>query len=194
MLLRPLSGALVLGVLGVLAGCASNAVSERPATAVASHFAPPFEQQGNTYYLDLPPEAAVTAIRLAGTPERLFPHLAAVYEELGIPLATIQSQAYLLGNPRFRVRQRIGELRLSRIVDCGRSIIGASADTRPVTLSVLTQLKTAGADSVAVETTLYGIMQVSEGVESNPLNCSSRGGLEAEIVQKLSKRLAGVGA
>jgi hypothetical protein len=172
--------------LGVLAGCASGGAPERRASSTASPAAPPFSQQGNAYYIDLPPEPAVNSTRVAGTPERLFPRLAAVYEELGIPLATVQPRTYVLGNPQFRTRQRVGEMRMSSIVDCGKSIIGVSADTRPVTLSVHTQLKADGADNVVVETTLYGTAQVSEGVDSPPLNCSSRGALERHIAERLA--------
>jgi hypothetical protein len=171
--------------LGVLSGCASGAAPERRASATASPTAPPFSQQGNAYYIDLPPEPAVSSTRVAGTPERLFPLLGAVYEELGIPVATVQPRTYLLGNPQFRARQRVGEIRMSSIVDCGKSIVGVSEDTRPVTLSVHTQLKAAGRDSVVVETTLFGTAQVSEGVDSTPLNCSSRGGLEQHIAKRL---------
>lgn len=180
---RPIPLALMLGVL---AGCASGAAPERRASATASPTAPPFTLQGNAYYIDLPPEPSVSSVRVAGTPERLFPLLAAVYEELGIPVATVQPRSYLLGNPQFRARQRVGGMRMSSIVDCGKSIVGVSADTRPVTLSVHTQLKAAGADSVVVETTLYGTAQVSEGVDTNPLNCSSRGGLEQHIAERLA--------
>lgn len=180
MMRRPI---LALSVL--LAGCAS-AGSRDP---VQAYREPRAEQRGDSYFIDLPAEMRAISFRIPGTPQRVFPLVAQVYQDLGIPLETIETAAFRLGNTRFRTRRQVGKLPMSTVVDCGGGIAGSRSDTYFVTLNVLTQLKAAGADSVSVETTLHGIGQTADGTSTNAINCPSRGALERYIADQVKAQL-----
>jgi hypothetical protein len=176
-------------IFALCALLASGCASAWSGDPVQSAREPRAEQRGDSYYIDLPAEMRAVSFRIPGTPQRLFPLVAQVYQDLGIPLETIETAAYRLGNTRFRTRRQVGKLPMSTVVDCGGGISGARSDTYFVTLNVLTQLKAAGADSVAVETTLHGMGQAADGTSTNAVNCPSRGALERYIADQVKAQL-----
>jgi len=176
-------------VLASVAACASDPV---PVTVTpASGFPPRAERIGDTFYINLPVDTEPFTSEVPGTPDRIFPLVAEVYEELGIPIQTFHAEAYILGNARFTARRRVGPIALERIVDCGLGITGVNAASRPVTLHVVTQLKPLDSGLVRVETTVYGVSRPADGTSTNSTACSSRNGLEEYIANGIRKRAEG---
>ncbi len=183
MSLRPL---LILVSVGLLAGCSSNAVHSPGAVATGPRRA---QQHESSFYLDLPAEPGLHSTRLAGTPQLLYPLVAAAYDALGIPIETIQSSTYLLGNEAFRAGLRVGGIAVSSVVACGAAVSGVGAESNVITLSLTTQLRPLGADSALLSTSLAGTARTMKGVNSNPVRCTTRGALEERIAEEVQKRL-----
>lgn len=176
---------LLIIVLVVAVGCASGGGSEPWAGRSGASDPVSLEQFDGALYVNTPSTGTIMAIELPGTPREIFPHVAKVYEELGIPVETIRAAEYVLGNNRFEVRQRIGELRLSQIVDCSSGITGAHSDSYNVTLTVMTRLRQVD-DGVVAETLVQGIgRKLTSG--SDPVQCRSRGSLEQAISEALQR-------
>jgi len=112
------------------------------------------------------------------------------YDSLKIPLTTLDPKTHHIGNEGMKIRQRLGNVLLSKYIDCGQAQIGPSADSYDVYLNVTTTLNArSGAET-----------EISTIVESaaKPLNfgqdytrCTSKGTIEnaisAIVAAKLTK-------
>lgn len=128
---------------------------------------------------------------VAGSPEQLWPALVAVYQEMEIPIATLDSVRHLIGNRGAAVRRTLAGAPLSRYLDCGRNAVNSpNADLHPVNLRIFSLLKPMGDGSTQLQTLI-------EGSAKNPVNndpavqCSSTGRLEGRIAEELRKRAGG---
>lgn len=176
--MRSLSlGSMLLAVL--LSACGSNygAVSSTPAELKPRRAS----TDGNSYLIDLPAESGIHTTELLGTPQEVFPLVAKVYDELGIPIEMLQTSSFILGNNSFRARRQIGKIPMARIVDCGASATGARANSDVIIFNLKTQIREVGPNSVVVETSLSATAQSVEGASTNTVGCSSRGELEKRI-------------
>lgn len=171
----------------ILAGCTSSPESSTLSTY--SQTPNRVERRGDSYYIHLSPETRAVSTTLPGVPRQMFPRVAEVYEELEIPIETIHTTRFLLGNERLRVSRSIGGISLSKVVDCGSTLTGSRADTYRLTMSILTQLYPAGPDSTRVETIIKATGQTSEGASTNAVSCMSTGNLERTIIERLLDRV-----
>ena len=116
--------------------------------------------------------------------------LAEVYDRLGIPVAQSDPGQREFGHPGFRAR-RIEGKRLSRYLNCGRSISGPLADQYSVTLSVLTRLTEAEGGTMVV-TTVVGAAKSRETSSGGAVPCRSQAGkLEVRLVELIVEVLEG---
>jgi hypothetical protein len=174
-------------VVGLLSGCASG---QTQTDASQKGLQPRrIAERGDSFQVDLPPEGGVHATQIRGTPQEIFPHLILVYEELGIPVETIESAAYLLGNAAFRARRQIAQIPMGRIVDCGFSVTGARANTDMITFDLKTQIRATGPNNVVVETIFTAIARSTGGSSGAPMNCTSQGALERRIASGVQDRI-----
>ena len=116
--------------------------------------------------------------------------LAEVYDRMGIPVARSDRGRSEFGHPGYRAR-RIEGKRLSRYLNCGRSISGPLADQYSVTLSVLTSL-TAAEGGTMVVTTVDGAAKSRETSSGGAVPCRSQAGkLELRLVELIVEVLEG---
>lgn len=116
--------------------------------------------------------------------------LPSVYEELQIPVGTLEQDARRVGNREFNVSRRLGGEALARYVDCG---LGAGAtplaNTSRLTLSIVTTLYPTG-DSTQVRTEITGSGRPFDATGGDRVRCTTTGQLEARIVSMLQSRTA----
>lgn len=173
---------------GFFSGC-GTATPDLTSRSSESLRPPRVEYRGGSYLIDLPPEGEIRAIRLPGTPQSIFSRVAEVYEELGIPVEILNTRNFLIGNANHRVRRRIGELSMSRIVDCGVTISGSRASRDMIVMDLRTQVTPVSETEVSVETLLIATARSTDGASTNEVNCSSLGRLERYIVEGVIRRL-----
>lgn len=176
----------ILAVSLLMSGCASGTVQSPGSMATGPRNVNKFD---TSVYVDLPAEPGLHTTAFKGTAASLYPILGEVYDELGIPIETIQTSTFLVGNESYRAGSRVAGDPISRIVSCGASIAGIGAESSVITLSVTTQLRPVGADSVLLATSLAGTAQTLKGVNSNPIPCTTRGALEVRIAEEFQKRI-----
>jgi hypothetical protein len=132
----------------------------------------------------------MTAHTVGGTADAVWSALPAVYEELQIPVRTMERDAYRLGNRELQVSRRLAGVALAQYIDCG---LGAGstplANTSRVTLSILTRLQQVG-DSTQVLSELTGTGRPFDATGGDRVRCTTTGRLEARIVSLLRTRLA----
>lgn len=149
-------------------------------------------QDGGTntsYDFVLTSSDGVISQTLASSSARAWSPLLEAYQEMGLPITSMEPEKGLVASQSGAARGRkVAGKALSRYLDCGRTGAGApAAASYPVSLSVVTVLAPLGEGSVAVRTAVTGRAQ--DPVHNNPASsCSSTGRLEAEIADRLRER------
>jgi len=146
--------------------------------------------QGGKFDIELVREETRWTGRVDGSPEAVWKHLPAVYEELGIgsrDLSIFNTVGHQIGVNNRRM-SRLGDRRMSEILDCGPSLLSDKADRGQTRVSLTTWLE-AREDGTAVHTRLQATSR-DGGTSATPALCTSRGVLEREIMNRLLLRLA----
>jgi hypothetical protein len=115
--------------------------------------------------------------------DRVWAVMRAVYDSLGIPVASFDASTKTIGNTGLRLKRRLGEVALSKYINCGSTQGFPSADTYEVFLSVTTSVRPAasGPQATQISTTVDGQARPIT-FSGEPVRCSSLTTLEARIV------------
>lgn len=113
----------------------------------------------------------------------------AVYQSLKIPLTTVDQASHTIGNEGMKVLKKLGDVSLSKYIDCGNSQIGPNAESYDVHLSIVSQL-TANANGTTKLTTNLVASARPLAYAQEYSHCSSKGVLEAKIIDELNAALA----
>jgi len=117
----------------------------------------------------------------------IWPHLPAIFDELGVEVTEVKEQQRIIGNPRFKPGRIEGE-RLSTYLECGRDHGGPYADQHEVWVTFMVQLLRDPSGGTRVATLLNGFAR-PRNVSGNDLPCTSKLVLEARLVELINARL-----
>lgn len=115
---------------------------------------------------------------------RIWEALPAVYDSLGLPITDRNVQARTIGTSSLKLRRRLGNVPLSRYLDCGDTQGSPSADSYDVLLTVTTRLAPSG-DSTAVVTRVEALARPTF-VSGEYVNCGSTRALEKRFFDLLT--------
>jgi hypothetical protein len=134
--------------------------------------------------------AGATSAHAVGAPiQDAWAALPRVYEDLGIPLTTIDTRARRIGNQQFAVSRRLAGTALAHYLECGLGPGSVPhANTARITLSVLTTLQVAG-DSTEVRSEVSGFGRLVDSPGNEQVRCTTTGFLEARIAGMLRERV-----
>ncbi len=118
---------------------------------------------------------------------RIWDALPAVYDSLGLPITDRNVQARTIGTSSLKLRRRLGNVPLSRYLDCGNTQGSPSADSYDVLLTVTTRLAPS-ADSTAVITRVEALARPTF-VSGEYVNCGSTRALEKRFFDLLSAQV-----
>jgi hypothetical protein len=118
---------------------------------------------------------------------RIWNALPAVYDSLGLPITDRDAEARSMGTTSFKIRRRLGNVPLSRYLECGDTQGLPSADSYDVLLTVSTRLAPAG-DSTAVVTRVDALARPTF-VSGEYVNCGSTRALEKRFFDILAAEL-----
>jgi len=122
--------------------------------------------------------------------ERVWAVMRTVYDSLGIPVAAFDPASKTIGNNSLRLKRRLGEVALSKYINCGSTQGFPSADTYEVFLSITTSIRpdASGPQATQISTTVDGQARPIT-FSGEPVRCSSLTTLEARIVEVANKLL-----
>jgi len=117
--------------------------------------------------------------------------LPSVYQELNIPLTSINQEARLLGTTETAVRGDLGDQPASRYFKCGRTMTGEIAEQYQLVVTALTQVQEVeGADEKARIVTLVDAFANPRGAASGSVRCSSTHRLEGQIAERIREMVS----
>ncbi|MEX2153842.1 MAG: hypothetical protein WD825_10930 [Gemmatimonadaceae bacterium] len=123
--------------------------------------------------------------------DRVWEVLPAVYSALEIPIAQVDPDESVIGNPGLKLYRRLAKVPLMRYLDCGTTQIGPNADSYEVMLTVLTKVQRARPDTTTTTVgTIVEAMARPVAYKGEYVRCTSKGALEARLVEVLKVHLA----
>ena len=134
------------------------------------------------------PSSGTGSYSVSAAIDQVWRVLPAAFDSLAIPVTQVDPLKRIIGNPGFKLRQRLGKVSLSRFIECGTTQIGPNADSYDVYLTVLLQLQPGPAGTTSVLTTFEALSRpVSFSQEYS--RCSSRGSLETRLLDAVKAQL-----
>jgi hypothetical protein len=121
------------------------------------------------------------------SPEAIWRLLPAVYADVGLPAPALDEESLTVAVQDHVMMRRIGDERMSRLIDCGRDMSGDHADSHRIRLNVRTWV-TGAAPATDVHTRVEATATSVEG-RPGSITCTTRGRLEQNIAEALRTRL-----
>lgn len=159
----------------VLIACASPAT---PRTRTPEGVSVRVEGNRTALSVNAVPVAGVSLVG-AGI-EKAWQVLPAVYDSLPIARTIFDPATHTIGTEGLQIRRRLGNVRLSKYLDCGVAQQGSSADSYDVNLTVTTQL-TAEPTGATKVTTTVSAMAKPMMLSGEYSRCSSTGEIELRV-------------
>ncbi len=156
--------------------------------ACSSSGAPQSRPQQMVENRDIRNQGQTVTNRVPGSPGEVWPALRAVYDELSLEVTASDPGIGVLAARQNRMRN-LGGVRNSHWVDCGHDLTGPVADKSFITFDVVSQLTGASPTATELVVQLQARGRRRDNA-SGELICSSEGALEAEIHERLARRLA----
>jgi hypothetical protein len=149
------------------------------------------EQRDGTYTVALAPDRSNAEAVLPAGVDAVFPLVADAYQEIGISIETLDTTRRIIGNPRFRARQRLAGMPMETVVRCGDGPTGPHARSFLITFDIHTQVMPSGAGKSMMRTMVSATGRSIEGATTHEITCASTGALEQRILEIVSRRLGG---
>jgi hypothetical protein len=128
-------------------------------------------------------------VELSTAADAVWRIMPSIYDSLGITVNTMDQARKSIGNSGYKIRQRLGKVRLSTYIDCGQTQIDANADSYDVMLSVMSTVSAKTATSATV-TTIVEANAKPVTYNQGYSRCTTKGTLEKRLGELLNARLA----
>lgn len=130
------------------------------------------------------------AHKISGNRDSIFTSLETAFKELKLPVETRNPKTGLLTNLNADVSRRIGDVAISRYLDCGRGFSGNNADFYRITLAISAWLEPATGEPQRLMVAIAASGRDPAGSRSAYSQCTSRGALERRIADRVTELLS----
>ena len=179
--------AMPLLLIVALTACAGTSSSSAPAPAAQTVRV---VGSGTGAALRMDASGSSSIHTLSASADQVWRALPAVFDSLGVPVATVDASKRIIGNSGFKVRTRLKGVSLSRYIDCGNSTqIGANADSYDVHLVMTAEVQPAETAGTAKVITHFQALAKPVNFSQEYSQCSSKGSLETKFIDILNARL-----
>ena len=127
-------------------------------------------------------DAPNTRVTIDAPPSRVLAVIKSVYDEIGIPEATVDGASGRISAPTFNKMRKFGNENLSMFFNCGDSLNGNIANTYRIYITVVTAVRPNGKGGTELETAVTGSAADMGGSSSGRVQCGTTGRIE-ELIQ-----------
>ena len=121
---------------------------------------------------------------------RAWSALADVYAELGLTPTQFRSGDHLLTVENARIKRQLGNVTLTRYLECGMGQSGANATNYEVTMNLRSQLRAVDSTHTEVRTLLDATAR-PVAVSGTQVTCQTTNALEQHIAKSVAKKAGG---
>lgn len=132
--------------------------------------------------------AQTNVTRIAFPMGKVWHALPAAFDNLGIPITSVDTGTHTISNGGLKLRRVLGSTPLGRYIDCGSTQVGENADSYDVYLTVVSQVEE-DANGLAVLRTTFESMARPISFSREYSRCSSRGELERRLAAGVMEQL-----
>jgi len=125
-----------------------------------------------------------------GSRDSIFTALESVFKELKIPVETRDPRTGLLHNLNADISKRIGNIPLSRYLDCGRGFSGDNANFYQVTLAISAWVDPPRGEPQRLQVAIAASGRDPAGSRTGWVQCTSKGTLEKLVADKVQALLS----
>ena len=169
--------------------CASSGTGSAPRPAETVRATGGASMASGSTGVSVIPTSSEVNMTIASPMNLVWRAMPGVYQSLKIPLTTVDQASHTIGNEGMKALKKLGDVALSKYIDCGNSQIGPNADSYDVHLSIVSQLAANANGTTTLTTNLIASARPLTYAQEYS-HCSSRGVLEAKIVDELKAALA----
>ena len=126
---------------------------------------------------------------LAFSVQQVWLALPGAFDELGVPVQTLDPVKHRIGNEGFTAHHRLKNVPLSRYIDWGTSQMGQNADDYDVRLSFMAQAMPGDGGTTKLITTIDAAARPATYAQDYT-QCTSKGNLEARLIELVKAKLA----
>jgi hypothetical protein len=126
---------------------------------------------------------------IIGAMDAAWTALNVVYSDLKIPITTLVDAQHLVGNESFKVRRRVGEIPMQRILDCGNAQGIPNAETYDILMTISSYLTPNPKGGLNLITRIDATGRSPNFARENAVACHSSGTLEKDIAERVRKKL-----
>lgn len=126
---------------------------------------------------------------IIGTMDAAWTALNVAYSDLKIPITTLVDAQHLVGNESFKVRRRVGDIPMQRILDCGNAQGIPNAETYDIVMSISSFLAPNPKGGLNLVTRIDATGRSPSFARENAVACHSSGTLEKDIAERVRKKL-----
>jgi len=178
---------LIAALVPVLSRCGSATRSgpEAPPSTVTTRI----EGTVGATNLSRANSAAASRVAIARPVHDVWEVMPDAYKALAIPVEVLVPQDHRIGIEALRIRRKLGDLPLQRVLDCGGTPGAPNAETYEVTMVVLSQLSSTSAGETMLATLVQGTAR-SPNFGGAEVACTSNGALEQRMEEVVRARLS----
>src|SRR5262249_46595993 len=122
-------------------------------------------------------------ISLEFAPDRVWAQMKAAYDSIAVPITTFDPASHTIGNASLRVRRRLGDVAMSKYVNCGNVQGVQSADAYEVIASIVTRVEPGDPPLKTLLSTAVEAQGRPMTIAAEFVRCSSTGVLETRLSQ-----------
>ena len=113
----------------------------------------------------------------------------AAFDALAIPITAVDTALHTISNGGLKLRRQLGNVPLSRFIDCGSTQIGDNADSYDIYLTVVARLEEEKTSGLTTLYTTFEAMARPIAFSREYSRCSSRGVLEKRLADAVKAQL-----
>lgn len=126
-------------------------------------------------------DAANARFTIDAAPGRVLVVIKSIYDDLGIPSATVDAANGRITAPTFHTTRKLGDVNLSMYFNCGDSLNGNIANTYRIYISVVSAVRSNGKGGTELETVVTSAAADMGGASGGRIPCGTTGRLEESI-------------
>lgn len=126
---------------------------------------------------------------IIGTMDAAWTALNVTYSDLKIPITTLVDAQHLVGTESFKVRRRVGDIPMQRILDCGNAQGIPNAETYDIVMSISSYLTPNPKGGLNLITRIDATGRSPSFARENAVACHSSGTLEKDIAERVRRKL-----
>lgn len=138
--------------------------------------------------VDTHPASGPAVMKIGFPVDRVWGALRSAFDSLAIPVTSTDPATRTMGNSALRIRRRLGDVAVSKYVNCGNTQSANAADSYEIILTIVARVQQTD-DAMSQLSTFVDAQGRPITISSEFARCTSTGLLETRLAQLVTAQL-----